>query len=127
MKPVVKELLSRPLSCVFFHGHHLTFCFDGEKHTYFIKFGHARNHVGEWHRQRPVLFVDEKLKGDDRLSIALHEAIEKRMAQKYGLDVDSEAHKVAVTIERKWYRMRHKNWRSHQMKVYWIWKKRGAK
>ncbi len=101
--------------------------FDGTRAAYRIVSNSARGHVGEWHRGKPVVFVDSHLRGLDWKSIALHEAVEKLVAQKHSLDVDSQAHAVAVAVEKKWLEKQGGNWRSHQMKVYHDWRKHGRK
>lgn len=101
--------------------------FGGRKVRFKIVANNARNHVGEWHRRKPIVFVDKHLKGLDRKSIAVHEAVEKHVAQKYELDVDSQAHAIAVKAEREWLKKKKGNWRSHQMKVYHDWKRHGRK
>ncbi|GEM_PF-6749712 len=101
--------------------------FGGKKVRFRVVENSARGHVGEWHRKKPEVYVDRHLKGLDSKSIALHEAIEKYVAQKYKLDVDSQAHTVAVKAEREWLKKRKGNWRSHQMKVYHDWDRHGRK
>lgn len=101
--------------------------FGKRKVRFKIVANNARNHVGEWHRKKPIVFVDRHLKGLDRKSIAVHEAVEKHVAQKYKLDVDSQAHSIAVRAEREWLKKKKGNWRSHQMKVYHDWRKHGKK
>ena len=100
----------------------------GKKSVRFkIVANNARNHVGEWHRKKAIVFVDKHLQGLDKKSIAVHEAVEKIVAQEYKLDVDSQAHEIAVKAEREWLKKNKGNWRSHQMKVYYDWKKHGKK
>ncbi len=121
---MLKRLFPKRVS--FRHGR-VSLRFDGRRLSYRVKTGRARNHVGEWHRAKPLLLLDAGLKGLDRLAVALHEAIEKYLTQAYGLDVDSQAHPIAESIERRYVRSQHAGWRSHQMRVWWLWRKRGGK
>lgn len=124
---LLKKLFSLKPAKVKLTQTRVEFSLDGKKIAYRIVASGARGHVGDWHRGKPVVFVDSHLKGLDWQAVALHEAVEKFVAEKYSLDVDSEAHSVAEKIEEKWLKARKGNWRSHQLKVFHDWKKHGKK
>jgi hypothetical protein len=124
-KKIVRRLMKAPVTGVSFKGNSISMRFDGERIWFRIVRNRARRHVGEWHRKKPLIYVDEEFGGRDADAVALHEAIEKFVAKQYGLDTDTEAHRIAECHERKWLLGKGGNWRSHQLKVYYAWEKRG--
>ncbi len=86
-------------------------------------------HVAEWSRRRKQVFVDKGILGKDRIksfrALCVHEAVEKFLAEKLGLDVDSQAHVVATRKEKEYLEKLGGNWRSHELIVYWDWHKLG--
>lgn len=89
--------------------------------------------IGNWARKKNEIYYDEKLKQPDIIPILVHEAVEKYVAQKYGLHTQSEAHKVAMAAEKKFIsdeccrqfreRCTHSGrcWRMHQMRIQGAW------
>ena len=88
-------------------------------------------HVAEWSRRRKQIFIDRNISGFGRensfRALCVHEAVEKFLAETYGLTVDNEAHVVATRKEREFLEKNGGNWRSHELVVYWDWHFLGEK
>ncbi|MFH1588049.1 MAG: hypothetical protein ABIA76_01785 [Candidatus Diapherotrites archaeon] len=86
-------------------------------------------HVGEWSRKRKEVIIDSLIEKKHFKkhfhSLCVHEAVEKFIAQKFHLNTDKEAHPIAKFKEKQYMKSIGGNWRSHEMIVYWDWKKRG--
>ena len=57
--------------------------------------------VGDWSRKKPIVYYDRNLDESGVIPILIHEAVEKHVAQTYGLNVDTEAHKIAQAVEKE--------------------------
>lgn len=57
--------------------------------------------IANWRRKRNEVYYDESLKKQDILPLLVHETVEKYVALKYSLYTQTEAHKVAVAVEKK--------------------------
>ncbi len=83
--------------------------------------------VGNWSRQEKEIFYDAHLKDPLEVeAIAIHEAIEKYIAENYGLKVDEQAHKIAQSIEKKWFERHKRKWVYFSRQVTKIWKIHGS-
>lgn len=87
------------------------------------------DHVAEWSRRRREIFIDknfgEKEKEKSFRALCIHELIERFLNEKYGLNVDKEAHIVATQKEKEYLEGVKGNWKSHELKVFWDWHKHG--
>lgn len=123
---LIKRLMNSPVENVVFKKNFIFLTYDGNrlKQKFVEKERHI--HVGEWSRSRKEVYVsDGRLPPLDKKAIAVHEVIEKYLAQKYKLDVDKEAHKIATEKEKEWFKKMGGNWRSHELIVYWNWHRLG--
>jgi hypothetical protein len=102
--------------------------YDGEKIKEKIVIKKHESYVGSWAKTKDKVYVDDDLKGKvDVKAVALHEAIEKFIAQKYGLRDDREAHDLANFKEKEWLERIDGTWVEHQRKVDKVWRKEGKK
>jgi hypothetical protein len=84
--------------------------------------------IGSWSKKRPIVYVDDDLKGISRKAIALHEAVERYITLTYGFGEDKESHDVALIKEREFLKkMLGNGWRSHQARVAHIFRKERKK
>jgi len=87
------------------------------------------DHVADWSRRRKEIFIDKKITEEDReksfKALCVHEVVEKFLVEKFGLNLDTEAHAVATQKEKEYLRSIHGNWRSHELIVYWDWHRLG--
>jgi len=124
---LIKSLLREKVKNVVIKKDRVSLEYDGEKIKNKIVTRKHEVHVGSWAKTIGKVFVDDDLKGKNRDSVALHEAIEKFVAQKYGLDEDTDAHMIAEEKEREYFEKTNGKWRSHQMKVTKVWMREGKK
>ena len=87
------------------------------------------NLVADWSRIHRKIYIDREF-GEREMkksfrALAVHEAVEKFLAEKFHLDVDTEAHPVAAQKEKECLKREGGNWRSHEMIVYWDWHRQG--
>jgi len=124
----VRMLVRKPVKDVRFSGGNkrvaLTFC--GERVCYKV-LAEREVYIGDWSRRRAELHVDKELFSREHIrsfkALAVHEAVEKLLSEKYGLRVDDEAHAVATAKERQYLRHEGGNWKNHQMVVHRLWLK----
>ncbi|MBU1939146.1 MAG: hypothetical protein ABH854_00275 [Candidatus Diapherotrites archaeon] len=127
-KKLVNKLLKMPVKCIRFFGGKISFDFFGHKigDKIVIK---KEDHVAEWSRRHREVFIDRKFgkreMGRSFKALALHEAVEKFLVEKYGLKLDEEAHVVATRKEKELLEKLGGNWRSHELTVYWDWHRQG--
>jgi len=126
-KYLIKSLLREKVKNVKIKKDWISLEYDEEKIKNKIVTKKHEVHVGSWAKTRGKVYVDDDLKGKNRDSVALHEAIEKFVAEKYGLDEDTDAHKIAEEKEEEYFKKIGGNWRSHQMKVTKVWMREGKK
>ena len=102
--------------------------YDGHKIKNKIKVVKHEWGVGDWERSKNVVIIDNDLKRErDIQSVALHESIEKYVAQKYKLKIDDEAHPIAEAVEKRYFRILDGSWKRHQKNVEKVWIKEGMK
>jgi len=126
-KYLIKSLLREKVKNVKIGKDWISLEYDEEKIKNKIVTKKHEVHVGSWAKTRGKVYIDDDLKGKNRDSVAFHEAIEKFVAEKYGLDEDTDAHKIAEEKEREYFEKIGGNWRSHQMKVTKVWMREGKK
>lgn len=127
-KTFIKLLMKFPIKEVKFSGNKISLTFFGHRISDHIRV-QKEDHVADWSRRRKEIFVDKKVSSADRKksfrALCVHEVIEKFVAEKFGLVVDTEAHLVAHKKEREYLESVGGNWRSHEEVVYWDWHKLG--
>ena len=127
-KYLIKSLIREKVKNVKIKNGRISLKYDGEKITNKIAIKKHEWFVGSWAKTRGKVYIDNDLKGKkDRDAVAVHEAVEKFVAQKYGLDEDTTAHKIATEKEREYLEKIGGDWRSHQMKVTKVWIREGKK
>lgn len=127
-KKLIRSLMMKHAKNVKFGKNWISLEYDGKKIKNRIKIVKHEWGVGDWDRSKNVVFIDNDLirKRDIRL-VALHECIEKYVAQKYKLNVDDEAHPIAEAVEKRYFTMTDGSWKRHQKKVEKVWIKEGMK
>ena len=102
--------------------------YDGEKIRNKIVIRKHEGYVGSWARTTNKVYVDDSLKGKkDRDAVALHEAVEKFVTQKYGFPEDAESHDIATIKEREYLEKIRGDWKKHERKVHRVWRLEGRK
>ena len=125
---LIKSLIREKVKNIEIKNKWVSLEYDGEKIKYKIVVKKHEVFVGSWAKTKDKVYIDNDIKGKkNRDAIAVHEAIEKFVTQKYGLDEDTDAHKIATEKEREYFEKIGGNWRSHQMKVTKVWMKEGKK
>ena len=125
MVSLVQTLSAKPVSKVDFDGNRISLHYDGKHLSYRVR---KRNtcFVGNWSRSSKEIFYDAHLKEKLEVeAICIHEAIEKYVTEKYSLDVDSQSHRIAQAIEKRWFQTHKKSWKYFDRKVTRIWKIHG--
>jgi len=113
-KKLVEKLSKLSVSSVIFKNNWISLVFDGRH----LKNKVVKRHtslVGNWSRNHNIVFCEADLKKEDVVPILVHETVEKYVAERYGLNVDKESHKIAETVEKKFIASR--SWRSHQLRI----------
>jgi len=96
---LIRELSAKRVSYVSFQKGYLSLKFDGKILRNKVRIKHDVG-LGNWSRKRNEIYYDESLKSPHILPILVHEAVEKYAAQKYGLRTQSEAHRIAMAVEK---------------------------
>lgn len=125
---LIKSLLREKVKNVKITDKWISLEYDGEKIKNEIVIRKHECYVGTWAKRNDRIFIDNDLKTKkDRDAVAFHETIEKFVTQKYGLDEDTDAHRIANEKEKEYFEKSGGNWRSHQMKVTKVWMHEGKK
>ena len=124
---LIKSLMREKVKNVKIKNGWISLEYDGEKIRNRIIIRKHEGFVGSWAKTKDKIYIDNDLKGKDRDAVAVHETVEKFVSQKYGLDEDTDAHKIATEKEREYLEKVGGNWRSHQMKVTKVWMREGRK
>ena len=127
-KAFVKLLKKYPVTKIKFSNNRISLNFFGKRISDKIILK-RENHVAEWSRKRKEIFIDknfgEKEKEKSFRALCIHELIERFLYEKFGLNVDEEAHVVATQKEKEYLESVKGNWKSHELKVFWDWHKHG--
>ena len=123
MKELLGRLEEESIKNIKFGRGTISLEYDGKKIKNRIIVEKHQKFVGRWDEVLNVVYIDDDLDDLGRKAVALHETIEKNVSQKYDLDPYEEAHDIATMKEREFVEKNKGNWRSHQMKVAYIWKK----
>jgi len=106
----------------------ISFEYDGERIRDKIVIKKHECFVGNWAKTKDKVYVDDDLKDKvDINAVALHEAVEKFVTQKYGLSEDVESHDIANAKEKEYLKKIGKSWEKHQRVVDKIWRMEGEK
>jgi len=129
-RKLIQKLLNAPVSNVRFSKNRVSLDFRDRRISDAILIKREK-HVAEWSRRRKQVYVDRGILRGDRVksfrALCVHEAVEKFLCEKLGLNLDKEAHVVATRKEREYLEKIGGNWRSHQLIVYWDWHLLGEK
>ena len=129
-KEFIKILLKAPIKDVKFSKNLISLIFFGHRISDKIKIK-LEEHVAEWSRKRKEIFIDRKITSSDKKksfkALCVHELLEKFLVEKFGLNLDKEAHLVAARKEKEYLESINGNWRSHEQMVYWDWHNHGEK
>jgi hypothetical protein len=129
-KVLMKVFMASPVTNIKFSGNRISFNYFGYRISDRITVK-KQPHVGEWSRRVSKVVIDRNFKTKERAkefkSLCLHEAVEKFLVEKFGLNTDNEAHPVAKKKEREYLESVGGNWKSHELKVFWDWHKLGEK
>jgi len=129
-KVLMKVFTESPVTRIKFSKNRISFNYFGYRISDRITVK-RQPHVGEWSRRVRKIVIDRNFNKKDRIkefkSLCLHEAVERFLVEKFGLNTDNEAHPVAKKKEQEFLESNNGNWRSHQMKVFWDWHKLGEK
>lgn len=127
-KYLIKILIKEPIKNLEIDDKWISFEYDEEEVSNEIIIKKHEGYVGSWAKTKNRVYIDDNLKGKkDIKAIALHESIEKLVAQKYGLGEDTDAHRIATAKEREFLEKIGGNWEEHQRKVNKVWKLEGEK
>ncbi|HRZ85216.1 MAG TPA: hypothetical protein P5277_00365 [Candidatus Paceibacterota bacterium] len=127
---LIKILLKSPVTNVKFYNNKISLDFFNHKIADRITIK-KQPHIAEWSRkenERKIIidkYFKEKAKKKSFKALCIHEAIERFLVKKYGLNTDKEAHVVATQKEKEYLESIKGNWRSHEMEVFWDWHKLG--
>lgn len=128
VKYLVRILKREKVKNVKFGKNWISFEYDGEKIKDKIVIKKHEGYVGTWAKTKDKVYIDDDLKGGmDVKAVTLHEAIEKFIAQKYGLRDDREAHELANFKEKEFLERVDGTWMRHQRNVDKVWRKEGMK
>lgn len=100
-KRLTEKLSKRHVTFVKFNGKFISLKYENRKLRCKAVRKTVRD-VGDWSRKSNIVYYDRNLADPGVLAILIHEVVEKYVAQKYGLDVDTEAHRIAQAVEKEW-------------------------
>lgn len=100
-KKLIDRLSRRHVTFVKYDGKFVSLKYDS-RHLRCLALRRAVRDVGDWSRKKNIVYYDRNLADPGVLPILIHEVVEKYVAQRYSMDVDSEAHKIAQAVEKEW-------------------------
>ncbi len=119
-KKLIDDLSRKHPTSIRFTKSRISFSYDGKRISFKVVRARVKD-VGRWSYTKPVVFYDKNLNPRSILPIVLHEAIEKYVAERYGLKEDTDAHKIASAVEKEF--IADKDWMSQQRMVADAWVK----
>lgn len=120
---LVRRLSTQHASNVKLYNGFISLTFDNRRIRNKVVKKHERS-IAEWSRGKKEVFYDEHVKKEDILPLLVHETIEKYVTEKYGLDVDTESHKIAQAAERRFIkRSKHEEWATHEKRIERLWER----
>ena len=127
-KYLIKALIKEAIKKLEITDKWISFEYDGEEVSNEIIIKKHEVYVGSWAKSRNRVYIDDNIKEKKRIkALALHESIEKLVAQKYGLGEDTDAHRIATAKEKEFLEKIGGDWEKHQRKVHKVWKLEGEK
>jgi len=127
MVSLVQKLSAKPASNARLSPGRISLDYDGKRLS-FKAVKRTTVFVGNWSRSKNEVYYDAHLTDPVEIkSICIHEAVEKYVAQKYGLDVDKQAHRVAQAVEKSWFEKHERSWAYYNRKVTKIWRMHGSR
>jgi hypothetical protein len=127
-RKIVASLLRKSITNIRFTGKTISFTYDGKKLRNKVKRLRYVPLVADWKPNNPLVTYDDDVsKKREILLLAIHESVEKYVAQKYGLSKVTAAHYVATFIERKVARKMHINWERYSWDVEFAFRKECVK
>lgn len=118
-KKLIDKLSKKHVSLVRYDGEYISLKYDNKK----LKCRAVKRTVrvvGDWSRKKNIVYYDKNLKAPGVIPILIHEVVEKHAAQKYGLDVDTEAHKVATAVEKEFIADKHWIRQAKMVSLAWV-------
>lgn len=114
---LIVELKKKKLSDVKYKDGKVSLLFDGHRITNKVKLNHTVENIANWgHSLKDQrVFIDKDAPYKPQL--AVHEAIEQYMSEKYGLKYH-EAHNIAEHFERKYCDMKGIDWDKSQQAIF---------
>ena len=100
-KNLIEKLSRKHVTLFRYDGRCVSLKYDGA-HLRCKAVRRAVKDVGDWSKKKNIVYYDRNLSESGVLPILLHEVVEKHVAQKYNLDVDTEAHTIAQAVEKEW-------------------------
>jgi hypothetical protein len=122
MDKILEKLKKEPLKSAKFSRGWIFLEFDNQVIINHVVIERHQRCVGRWDMDLNVVYVDNDLKGIDMEAVAVHESVEKYVSQKYNLNPYKEAHDIATIKEKEFVKKNKGNWKSHQLKVAYIWR-----
>jgi 8-oxo-dGTP pyrophosphatase MutT (NUDIX family) len=119
-KKLVDELSRKHPTSIRCRGNKISLTYDGKRMTFRVIRTTVKD-VAEWSLKKNIIYYDRNLNPASILPILIHEAVEKHVAQKYDMDEDKEAHKIASAVEKEF--IADKKWISQQRMVADAWVK----
>jgi hypothetical protein len=127
-KVLMKVFMESPVTNIKFSKNRISFHYFGYRISDRITVK-KQPHVGEWSRRVRKIVIDKNFNKKNKIkefkSLCLHEAVERFLVEKFGLNTDNEAHPVAKKKEREYLESIGGNWKSHELNVFWDWHKLG--
>ncbi len=119
-KSLIERLSRKHVSLVRFDGRRISLKYDGKKLSNRAVKRRVRD-VGDWSKKKNIVYYDKYLDQPGVVPILVHETVEKHVAQAYGMNEDTEAHRVAQAVEKEF--IADKKWIRHQRLVSKAWVK----
>jgi len=126
MPSIVQKLSQTPISKVKFDGKSVSLDYGGKRLSYAVV---KRNtcFVGNWSRSSTEVYYDAHLNDPVEIeSICIHEAVEKYVTEAFKLDVDTQSHRIAQAIEKRWFQKHRRSWAYYNKQVTKIWREHGS-
>lgn len=117
-RDLIDQLSHKHVASVKFDGHTISLRYDGKKLVCKVVKKKVRD-IGLWSKRKKTVYYDRHLQMNATLPILVHEVVEKYTAQTYGLDTDTEAHKIATAVEKEF--VVNPKWISQQRRVATAW------
>ena len=129
-KEFIRVLLKSPVKNIKFSKKKVSLTFFKHKisDNVIVRF---EKHVAEWSRKRKEVYIDKRFNKREMKksfkALCVHEVIEKFLTERFGFNVDTEAHVVATRKEKEYLESINGNWKSHQDTVHWDWHNHGER